>query len=52
MTAMKNFTLWLLDNIPDFLMSEPIVYFVGIFILAFIVKILLTLFGVGKGAKY
>ena len=51
MNAMKEFTLWFFDNLPDFLLAEPIVYFVGLFILAFVIKIVLTLCGVGKGGK-
>lgn len=51
MTAMKNFTLWFIDNLPDFLLSEPIIYFVGLFILAFIVRIILRLCGIERGNK-
>lgn len=43
MVNMKNFVMWFLDNIPDFLMSEPIVYFVGFMLLAFVIAIVLKL---------
>lgn len=29
MTNMQNFVLWFLDYIPEFLLSDPIKYFVG-----------------------
>lgn len=45
MTAAKNFALWFLQNLPTFLMSEPIIYFVGLLILAVIVKIILSFRG-------
>lgn len=34
----KSFAMWFLENIPDFLMSEPIVYIVGLFVLAVVIK--------------
>lgn len=34
----KAFAMWFLENIPDFLMSEPIVYIVGLFVLAVVIK--------------
>lgn len=40
MADIKTFVLWFIDNIPTFLMSEPIKYFVGIAILVFIIKII------------
>lgn len=43
MIAMKEFTMWLLDNIPEFLMSEPIVYLFGAILLSFVVTIILRL---------
>lgn len=45
MASMQSFTLWLLNNIPSFLMSEPIIYFVGIAILAIIIKTVLSILG-------
>ena len=33
MQNMKEFVLFFLDELPDFLMSEPICYFVGFFFL-------------------
>lgn len=29
MTSMQNFILWFLNNLPTFLLSDPIIYFVG-----------------------
>lgn len=29
MEAMKSFCVWFLEKLPEFLMSEPICYFVG-----------------------
>lgn len=43
MAAMKDFTMWLLDNIPDFLMSEPIIYLFGCILLSFVVSIIFRL---------
>lgn len=37
--AMKDFSLWFLNQIPSFLLSEPIIYFIGIGTFAVIVKI-------------
>ena len=39
----KQFALWFLDNLPDFLMSEPIVYIVGLFVLAIVIKVVVQL---------
>lgn len=41
---MKEFTLWLLDNIPTFLMSEPVIYFVAIALIAVCIKVISKLF--------
>lgn len=46
MTDIKNFFLWFIDNLPDFLMSDPIKYFVGIFIAGMIIKLILDLCGI------
>lgn len=46
MTQIKTFFLWFIDNLPTFLMSEPIKYFVGIFIAGMIIKMILTLCGI------
>lgn len=42
MNSMQTFTLWFLDNLPEFLMSEPIIYFVGILFLTLIIKIIIS----------
>lgn len=43
MSNMKNFIMWFLDNIPSFLMAEPIVYIFGFVLLAFVISIVLRL---------
>lgn len=45
MNAMKEFTMWLLDNIPEFFMSEPIIYLFGAILLSFVVSIIFRLYG-------
>lgn len=44
MEAMKTFTLWLINNVPTFLMSEPVIYFVALAILAILVRMISRLF--------
>lgn len=44
MEAMKTFTLWLINNVPAFLMSEPVIYFVALGLLAILVKMISRLF--------
>lgn len=41
--SMKSFTLWFLNRLPAFLMSEPIVYFVALIILCWILKIIFNI---------
>lgn len=36
---MKNFTLWFLEELPGFLMSEPMCYFVGFAFLFVVISI-------------
>lgn len=48
MEAMKTFTLWLINNVPTFLMSEPVIYFVALAILAILVKCISKLFFVER----
>lgn len=46
MQAMKDFCMWFLSELPDFLMSEPIVYFVGagfLFVVIQLVKNIITI---------
>lgn len=40
MTAMQNFSMWLLEEIPVFLMAEPIKYFTGIAITCGVIGLL------------
>lgn len=39
MQAMKSFVLWFLEQLPAFLMSEPICYFVGFAFLFVVISI-------------
>lgn len=41
--TMKSFTIWVINQIPNFLMSEPIIYFVSIIILFWLVKLIFSL---------
>ena len=43
MTAMKNFAMWFLSQLPQFFLSEPIVYLFGIVILAFVISLIFRL---------
>lgn len=36
---MKDFTLWFIEQLPTFLMSEPICYFVGFAMLFVVVSL-------------
>lgn len=45
MNQMKDFAFWFLDQLPAFLMSEPMCYFVGLFFLGFIVVIFRRIIG-------
>lgn len=40
---MMNFNLWLIQEFPAFLMEEPIIYFVGVIILSYLIKIIVSL---------
>ena len=48
MQAMQTFTMWLINNLPTFLMSEPIIYFVGLGVLALLVRMISSLFFLGR----
>lgn len=39
MTAVQNFITWFISQIPSFLMSEPIKYFVGFFFLGIVISL-------------
>lgn len=40
LSAMQDFVMWFINNLSAFLLSEPIIYFVGIFFGGCIVKLL------------
>ena len=42
MIAMQNFTLWFIQNIPAFLLSEPIKYLWGLMLLGYIFKLIVS----------
>lgn len=48
MSDMISFTSWIFNNLPDFLLSEPIKYITGLMISTFIVKLIFTLMGVER----
>lgn len=45
MQAMMSFVTWFIEEFPNFLISEPIIYFVGIIILGYIIKLIVSLKG-------
>lgn len=45
MQAMMTFVTWFIEEFPNFLISEPIIYFVGIIILGYIIKLIVSLKG-------
>lgn len=48
MQVMQNFCVWFLEQLPAFLMTEPIIYFVGLFFSFFIVKLIMALCSIGS----
>ena len=48
MSEMKAFILWFLSELPDFLMSEPICYFVGFMIAFFVVALIRNIMFVSR----
>lgn len=45
---MKTFALWILQELPDFLMAEPICYFVALAILVFVVDCITQLLNINS----
>lgn len=43
MDAAKSFALWVLQQVPAFLMSEPIIYIIGCVILLFIASLVINI---------
>ena len=43
MLNMQNFVSWILTEIPTFLLSEPIIYIIGILLFGYVVSILAKL---------
>lgn len=48
MQSMQQFTLWFINQLPAFFLSEPIIYLVGLAILAIIIKVILSLLGLSE----
>ena len=42
MAAMQSFTLWFIQNLPTFFMSEPIKYLWGLLLLGYIIKLIVS----------
>lgn len=45
---MKEFSLWFLTEFPDFLMSDPIRYFVGVVLAFFVIDLIRDLMFVSR----
>lgn len=43
MQSIISFWEWFLEEMPAFLMSEPIVYFVGLILLGYCIKLIVSL---------
>lgn len=43
MQDMIDFNAWFIEEFPGFLMSEPVKYFVGLVILSYCIKLILSL---------
>lgn len=48
MQAMKDFVLWFIAELPSFLMSEPICYFVGIAFALVIVGVIKSIVNINR----
>lgn len=48
MEQMRDFVMWFLTELPPFLLSEPICYFVGFFFLFATVAIFRRIVGIGN----
>lgn len=49
MNNMIQFCSWFFTNLASFLLSEPIMYFTGLIITVFIVKVILSLINIERG---
>lgn len=43
MAAMQSFTIWFLQELPEFLMAEPICYLWALLLLGYIVRLILSI---------
>lgn len=48
MQDMISFSSWIFNNLPNFLLSEPIKYFTGLIITMFVVKVIFALIGIER----
>ena len=44
MQVITPFFTWILNELPNFLMAEPIIYFVALFVLVAIINIIIRIF--------
>jgi hypothetical protein len=44
MQIITPFFTWVLNELPNFLMAEPIIYFVALFVLVAIINIIIRIF--------
>lgn len=51
MQAVKDFVMWFISQLPDFLMSEPFCYFVGFFFLFVTARLVARMCGLGGSYK-
>lgn len=48
MTDMQNFVMWFLNNLPTFLLSEPVKYFVGFWFAGLTVLLIKRILNISK----
>lgn len=48
MSAMMSFVTWFIDQLPSFLLAEPISAFTGIAVSCFVVQLISRLISVGR----
>ena len=48
MSAMKDFVAFVIAKVPDFLMAEPVCYFVGFFFLFVVIAVLRQLLHISR----
>lgn len=46
MANMQNFVLWFVSQLPQFFLSEPMIYVFGFVVLAFVVSLVFKITGI------